>query len=58
MVIMMSVHCLGDLLLHNSIGELNLGVAAVVSNHPGPERIAGRSEVPFRHIPVQTGHQR
>lgn len=56
MVIMMSVHCLGDLLLHNSIGELNLGVAAVVPNHQDLGRIAGRSEVPFRHIPVQTGH--
>ena len=27
-------HCLNDLLFRNSVGELNLDVVAVVSNHP------------------------
>jgi len=45
-------HCLNDLLFRNSIGELNLDVVAVVSNHPD---LAGTAEfygVPFHHIPV------
>ena len=45
-------HCLNDLLFRNSIGELDLDVVAVVSNHPD---LAGTAEfygVPFRHVPV------
>ncbi|WP_053912853.1 formyltetrahydrofolate deformylase [Streptomyces sp. SCSIO 75703] len=45
-------HCLNDLLFRNSLGELNLDVVAVVSNHPDLGRIADSYEVPFRHIPV------
>jgi formyltetrahydrofolate deformylase len=53
-VIMVSkaAHCLNDLLFRNSIGELNLDVVAVVSNHPDLERIADSFGVPFRHIPL------
>jgi formyltetrahydrofolate deformylase len=45
-------HCLNDLLFRNSIGELNLDVAAIVSNHPDLKSIADFYGVPFRHIPV------
>ena len=45
-------HCLNDLLFRNSIGELNLDVVAVVSNHPDLKGIADFYGVPFRHIPV------
>jgi formyltetrahydrofolate deformylase len=45
-------HCLNDLLFRNSIGELNLDVVAVVSNHPTLESTAKFYGVPFRHIPV------
>ncbi len=45
-------HCLNDLLFRNSIGELNLDVVAVVSNHPDLANIADFYGVPFRHIPV------
>jgi formyltetrahydrofolate deformylase len=45
-------HCLNDLLFRNSIGELNLDVVAVVSNHPDLEHIATFYGIPFRHIPV------
>ncbi|MGW4484373.1 formyltetrahydrofolate deformylase [Amycolatopsis sp. NPDC004368] len=45
-------HCLNDLLFRNSIGELNLDVVAVVSNHPDLGRIADSFGVPFKHIPV------
>src|SRR6059058_635081 len=45
-------HCLNDLLFRNSIGELNLDVVAVVSNHPDLRSIADFYGVPFHHIPV------
>jgi formyltetrahydrofolate deformylase len=53
-VIMVSqyAHCLNDLLFRNSVGELNLDVVAVVSNHPTLKDIADFYGVPFRHIPV------
>lgn len=53
-VIMVSkfAHCLNDLLFRSSLGELNLDVVAVVSNHPDLGRLADSFGVPFRHIPV------
>ena len=45
-------HCLNDLLFRNSIGELNLDVRAIVSNHPDLKSIADFYGVPFHHIPV------
>ncbi len=53
-VIMVSkqAHCLNDLLFRHSIGELNLDVVAIVSNHPDLEEIADFYGIPFRHIPV------
>ena len=53
-IIMVSqyAHALNDLLFRNSIGELNLDVVAVVSNHPTLEGIADFHEIPFRHMPV------
>lgn len=56
-VIMVSrfAHCLNDLLFRNSIGELNLEVVAVVSNHPDLRRIAASFGVPFQVVPVTPG---
>jgi formyltetrahydrofolate deformylase len=53
-VIMVSqyAHCLNDLLFRNSVGELNLDVVAIVSNHPTLQGTAEFYGVPFRHIPV------
>jgi formyltetrahydrofolate deformylase len=53
-IIMVSqyAHCLHDLLFRNSVGELNLDVVAVVSNHPTLQGVADFYNVPFRHIPV------
>ena len=45
-------HCLNDLLFRNSIGELNLDVVAIVSNHETLKDIADFYGVPFHHIPV------
>jgi formyltetrahydrofolate deformylase len=45
-------HCLNDLLFRNSIGELNMDVVAIVSNHEVLKGIADFYGVPFHHIPV------
>src|SRR4051795_8868896 len=45
-------HCLNELLFRNSVGELNLDVVAIVSNHTALEGVAGFYGIPFRHIPV------
>ncbi len=45
-------HCLNDLLFRNSVGELNLDVVAIVSNHEALKGIADFYGVPFHHIPV------
>jgi formyltetrahydrofolate deformylase len=45
-------HCLNDLLFRTSIGELNIDVVAVVSNHPDLKGTADFYAVPFHHIPV------
>jgi formyltetrahydrofolate deformylase len=55
-IIMVSkfAHCLNDLLFRNSVGDLNLDIVAVVSNHPDLERIAEHYGVKFHHIPVNS----
>ena len=45
-------HCLNDLLFRASIGEINIEVVAVVSNHTTLAGIAEFYGVPFTHIPV------
>jgi formyltetrahydrofolate deformylase len=46
-------HCLADLLYRQHIGELNMDVVAVISNHPR-EAISRvpLDDVPFHHLPV------
>jgi formyltetrahydrofolate deformylase len=53
-VIMVSklAHCLNDLLYRCSVGDLNLEVVAVVSNHEDLRALAAHYGVPFAHIPV------
>ena len=45
-------HCLNDLLFRNAVGELNLDVVAIVSNHPTLKDTADFYGVPFHHVPV------
>ncbi len=46
-------HCLGDLLYRSRIGELNMDVVGIVSNHPREVmRISVIGDVPFHHLPV------
>ena len=46
-------HCLGDLLYRARIGELNMVVTGIVSNHPR-EAISHTliGDIPFHHLPV------
>ncbi len=45
-------HCLADLLGRVELGELDMDVVAVVSNHDTLEAMADRFAVPFHHLPV------
>ena len=44
-------HCLVDLLYRWRIGELNMEVVGIVSNHPR-ETYGDLGEVPFHHLPI------
>jgi formyltetrahydrofolate deformylase len=44
-------HCLYDLLLAHSLGELAGDIAVVVANHPDLGPVAAHFDVPFVHIP-------
>jgi formyltetrahydrofolate deformylase len=43
-------HCLGELLLLHSFGELGASVCAVVGNHPTLGTLAERFGIPFHHV--------
>ena len=46
-------HCLGDLLYRQRIGELNMDVVGVISNHPlHAHNIALLGDARFHHLPV------
>jgi formyltetrahydrofolate deformylase len=46
-------HCLGDLLYRHRIGELNMDVVGIVSNHPRAAiGVPDIGAIPFHHLPV------
>ena len=45
-------HCLGDLLLRHSAGELNADLLAVISQHDSLRKLTERFEIPYHHVPV------
>lgn len=45
-------HCLNDLLFRTSIGQLNVDIRGIVSNHTEFEGLAANYGIPFHHIPV------
>lgn len=46
-------HCLVDLLYRQSIGELQLDIVAILSNHPANAlNLSLRGDIPFHHLPV------
>ena len=48
-------HCLGDLLLRHSAGELNAKILAVVSQYDVLKSLVDRFGIPFLHVPVPAG---
>lgn len=47
-------HCLGDILLRHSYGELEANISAVISNYPELERLVSRFDVPYYLVPHET----
>ncbi|HEV7912811.1 MAG TPA: formyltetrahydrofolate deformylase [Albitalea sp.] len=48
-------HCLNDLLFRTRSGQLDVEVAAIVSNHPDFAELAASYRIPFHHLPLPTG---
>lgn len=46
-------HCLGDLLYRTLIGELNMEIVGIVSNHPRETmKVSAIGDIPFHYLPV------
>jgi formyltetrahydrofolate deformylase len=48
-------HCLNDLLFRWHSGQLEVDIAAIVSNHPDFEPLARSYGLPFHHLPLPPG---
>jgi formyltetrahydrofolate deformylase len=48
-------HCLNDLLFRVHSGQLDVDVAAIVSNHPDFAELAASYRIPFHHFPLAPG---
>jgi formyltetrahydrofolate deformylase len=48
-------HCLNDLLFRVRSGQLDVEVAAIVSNHPDFAELAASYRIPFHHFPLAPG---
>src|SRR3954468_22804595 len=48
-------HCLNDLLFRVQSGQLDVDVAAIVSNHPDFEALAASYRLPFHHFALAVG---
>lgn len=46
-------HCLGDLLVRQSVGELNAQILGVISQHENCKQLVERFNIPFFHVPVK-----
>lgn len=52
-------HCLGDLLYRHRIGELNMDVVGIVSNHPRDSlNLTTIGDIPYHHLPVSDDTRR
>lgn len=45
-------HCLQDLVYRTELGELEIDIPVIVSNHTDCRRIADNHNIPFQHLPV------
>ena len=43
-------HCLGDLLIRHSYGELHANVLAVISNHDTLSSLVKKFDIPYHHV--------
>ena len=50
-------HCLADLLVRWSAGELPCDIEVVVANHPDHARLCEGLGVPYVHVPVEVAHE-
>ncbi len=51
-------HCLADLLYRQRIGELNMDVTAIISNHPEEAlSLPVWGDIPFHHLPIEKGRK-
>ena len=48
-------HCLNDLLFRRHSGQLDVVIAAIVSNHPDFAPLAESYQLPFHHLPLAAG---
>jgi len=48
-------HCLNDLLYRHRIGALPIEIPAIVSNHRDFYQLAASHDIPFHHLPVNSG---
>ncbi|WP_028536524.1 formyltetrahydrofolate deformylase [Paludibacterium yongneupense] len=48
-------HCLNDLIYRQRIGDIDMEIAAIVSNHALLEPVATAAGLPFLHLPVEAG---
>ncbi len=51
-------HCLRDLLYQAWVGDINLDVRAIISNHPKSPDLSLAERIPFHHLPVTPGTKR
>lgn len=45
-------HCLNDLLYKYKVGQLNIEIPAIISNHPDLKPLAEWYNIPFHHLPI------
>ncbi|WP_415898035.1 formyltetrahydrofolate deformylase [Neptuniibacter sp. QD72_48] len=45
-------HCLNDLLYKKQIGQLNIDIPAIISNHPDLKDLADWYQIPYHHLPI------
>ncbi|WP_415898460.1 formyltetrahydrofolate deformylase [Neptuniibacter sp. QD48_11] len=45
-------HCLNDLLYKKQIGQLNIEIPAIISNHPDLKDLADWYQIPYHHLPI------
>lgn len=50
-------HCLEDLLYHYKIGDLEIEIPAIVSNHEDCRAIAEANNIPFVYLPVSSDNK-